>query len=360
MIYKVLFDGVSIYDEYYDVKLLSPNLSMELNAAGSFSFKLPLSNIQYDLPKILTQTVEIYEGSNLLWFGRPLEISKDFYNQKEVYCEGALSFFNDSLQRPQKWDSVYIHDFFRILIANHNSQVPPNRQFTVGTIEVDNIAVFRRLDYQTTLTCLIDMCVNAEGGYLVLRRSEGVNYIDWVRGITEISNQPAQFGLNILDLSQVVSGADVATCIVPIGNGGNGKKLTIKYINDGIDHLDSPAISTFGRITRIVEFNLSKREKLIEAGRKWLEDQQWDPLSITVDVAELSYLEPKFDGFKVGQIVHCTSTPHLIDKKFPILKISLDLSTAKKKITIGTTPPRLLTEIYKTRTESRYEDVEYD
>lgn len=360
MVYRVLLDGVNIYDEEYEVQLLNPSLTMELNTAGSFSFKMPITHSSYDLPTILTQTVEIYEGEHLLWFGRPMDIKKDFYNQKEIYCEGALSFFNDSLQRPDKFDTISIRDFFRTLIANHNSQVSPNRQFTVGSIDVDDIQVYRRLDYQTTLTCLNEMCVNAEGGYLVTRRENGINYIDWKKGITDISNQPAQFGLNILDLNQVISGADIATRIVPIGTGGNGEKLTIKYINNGIDYLDSPMIATYGIITKIVDFDLSRRDKLIEAGRKWLEDYQWDPLSITVDVAELSYLEPMFNGFKVGQIVHCTSTPHVIDKNFPILRISLNLDTAKKKITIGTTPPKTLTEIYKTGTQTKYEDVVYD
>lgn len=360
MIYRVLLNGVDIYEKDYGVALVNPNLSMELNAAGSFTFTMPPMHANYNLPAIVTQTVEVYENNDIIWYGRPMDITKDFHNQKQVYCEGALAYFNDSLQRPKKWDTIGVADFFRTLIANHNSQVPANRQFVVGTVNVPNDQVYRIVDYQTTLHCLTEMCVNAEGGYLLTRRVGNTNYIDWISGITQVSNQPAQFGLNILDLNQVISGADIATSIVPIGQGGNGKKLTIKYINNGIDYLDSPAVATYGRITKMVEFQLSKREKLIEAGRKWLADTQWDPLSITCDVAELSYLEPKFQGFKVGQIVHCTSTPHLIDKNFPILRISLDLNSAKKKITIGTTPPKTLTEITRSGTVTKTEETLYD
>lgn len=360
MIYKVLLEGVDIYNVEQNIIILDPSLSMELNAAGSFSFTLPASHEQYNLPTLLTQTIEIYEKDDLIWFGRPVEIKKTWFNDKKIYCEGALAYFNDSVQRPVKYNEISIRTFFNTLIENHNNTVPANRQFTVGTVDVDDITVFRKLDYESTLTCLTEMCVDAEGGHLITRRVNGKNYIDWRKTITDQSNQPAQYGLNILDLSQVMDGRDIATSIVPIGQGGNGEKLTIKYINDGVDFLDSEAVSTYGRITKVVEFDVSQRDKLIEEGQKWLTDQQWDPLSISVDVAELSYLDENFSGFKVGQLVHCTSTPHLIDKNFPILKVSLDLNTAKKKISIGTTPPKTLTEIYKTGTKTRKEEITYD
>lgn len=360
MIYKVLLDGVDIYNEDYSVQLISPSLSMELNSAGSFTFTMPPTHKYYDMPKLLVQTVDIFEGDQYIWSGRIMEIKKDFHNAKEIYCEGALGFFNDSLQRPKRYLEIDILEFFNTLIENHNSQVPENRQFTVGNVDVESKIVFRQLDYQTTFECLQDMCVNAEGGHLIVRKEDGVNYIDWIKAITDISNQPAQFGLNILDFNQVISGADIATCIVPIGQGGNGGKLTIKYINNDIDYLESDAIETYGRITKMVEFDVSQRDKLLEEGKKWLKDTQWDPLSISVDVAELSYLEPTFNGFRVGQIVHCVSNPHLIDKNFPILSISLDLNSAKKQITIGTTPPKTLTEITRTGTKTYTEEVIYD
>lgn len=362
MVYKVLLEGVDIYDVEYDVKLIQPSLQIELNASGSLSFKLPFDHPYYDLPKLLTQTIEVYEGSNLLWFGRPIEIKRGWFNDKEVYAEGALAYFNDSIQRSQKWDSISVRTFFRTLVENHNSQVSANRRFGVGIVDVDDVAVYRKIDYQTTFECMSEYCIGAEGGYLEARRVNGVNYIDWRKGITQVSNQPAQFGLNLLDVTQVLNGRDIATVIIPIGQGGNGEKLTIKYINNGIDYLEaSPdVINEYGRITKIVEFDLSQREKLIEAGRKWLTDYQWDLLSITVDIAELSYLDPTFNGFRVGQIVHCTSNPHLIDKNFPILKISMNLDTATKKISIGSTPPKTLTEIYRTKTETRLENVVYD
>lgn len=362
MIYKVYLDGLSIYDEGYELALLKPSLTMELNTAGSFNFKMPLNHSYYNLPSLLTQTIEVWEEDELLWFGRPIEIKTDFLNRKEVYCEGALAFFNDSIQRPYTYNAILISKFFETLIKNHNDQVPENRRFTVGKFDLPNTYIYRKLDYETTFECLSTMCLDAEGGYFFVRRENGVNYIDWVNDLTTIGDQPIQFAVNLLDLNKGMNGADIKTSIIPIGNSGGNSKLTIAQINYGRDYLDAKeAVEKFGRITTVVQFDVSTREKLMEKAEQWLKDQQWDPLTIELDAAELHYINPDYDSFKVGQIIHCTSTPHLIDRNFPLLKMSLNLDTAKKQITLGTVPRRTLTEIVKSgKADERYIDYNYD
>lgn len=362
MIYHVYLDGISIYDEGVALSLLDPSLSIELNTAGSFSFKMPVVHSYYDLPAMLTQTIEVYEEDKMIFFGRPLDIKTDFLNRKEVYCEGALAFFNDSHQRPAEYNSILISDFFNTLISNHNAYVTdPNRKFTVGTVNIPDTYIYRKLNYESTFECLMSMCVEAEGGYLFVRRENGVNYIDWLKSLSEVGDQPAQFALNILDLNKVMSGADIKTSIIPLGKTSGGSVLTISQINGGMDYLDSEAVSIFGRIEAVVEFDVTNRQKLKEKAQQWLADQQWDPLTITVDVAELHYLNPEYTNFRVGQLIHCTSTPHLIDKNFPLLRMDLELDTAKKQIALGTPARRTLTEIYKNGvTKQRYENVSYD
>lgn len=361
MIYQVLLDGMNIYGDTVELSLIDPSLSIELNTAGSFSFKMPIIHSYYNVPSMLTQTIEVYEEGELIFFGRPMDIKTDFLNRKEVYCEGALAFFNDSIQRPAEYNSILISDFFETLIDNHNSQMTDNsRKFTVGTITIPDTYIYRKLDYESTFDCLMSMCVDAEGGYLFVRRENGVNYIDWIKALSDVGDQPAQFAMNILDLNQVMSGADIKTSIIPIGRTSGDSVLTIAQINSGKDYLDSEAVSTYGRISTVVEFDVKNRQELKEKGLQWLTDQQWDPLTIEVDVAELHYINPEFDSFKVGQIIHCTSTPHLLNKNFPLVKMSLELDTAKKKITIGTPARKTLTEIYKNGTKERYENVSYD
>lgn len=361
MIYKILIDGTNIYGDDYNMALLNPSLTMELNTAGSLNFKMAPSHKHFNLPTLLTQTIEVYEENEMIWFGRPIDIKSGFLNRKEVYCEGGLAFFNDSIQRPKEYKAILISDFFKTLISNHNSQVPKNRQFTVGRFNLVDTYIYRKLNYESTFECLSSMCVGAEGGFLFVRRQGSTNYIDWLKDLEVVGDQPIQFAVNLMDLNKGMNGSDIKTAIIPIGNSGGDNKLTISSINGGKDYIDSSAVSTYGRITTVVEFDVTTRDALLEKGRQWLADQQWDPLTIELTAAELHYINPDYDAFHVGQIIHCTSTPHLIDRNFPLLKMSLNLDTAAKKITIGSTPRRTLTEIYKNGvTQTKYVDLNYD
>ena len=50
--YRVLCDGLPIHDlRDEELVLLDPQATLEVNTAGSFSFKMPPTHPQYDLPK---------------------------------------------------------------------------------------------------------------------------------------------------------------------------------------------------------------------------------------------------------------------------------------------------------------------
>lgn len=350
MIYRVIFDGISIFDTPKELTLLNPKVETELNSAGSFEFTMPKIHSYYDIPKLLTQDVYVYEEDELIFFGRPISINLNWRNDKPVYCEGPLAFFNDSIQRPKEVFDYSVHTFFRDLITSHNDQVPLNRRFTVGRITVADKLVYRKTDYESTKNCLDRMCLEAEGGYLFFRREDDVTYIDWLDEMPYNSNQPVQFGLNLLDLAQYMDGSDIITAVIPLGEEDEttGERLTIKSVNGALDYIDSDAVSTYGRILAAVEFNgITDASKLLELGKQWLTDQQFDRLSIECDAAELYYLNGDYTPFRVGQNIQVSSTPHLINKTFPLVKISVDLNSAKKQISIGTMPRKTLTEIYE-------------
>ena len=109
MIYRVLMDGQDIFNpQERQYALIDPQLSMELNVAGSFEFTMHPSHPFYDDVHPFTSLIEVFESEVLLWFGRPVEITTDFYNQKKVYCEGAFAFFNDSVQRVHEYNSISV------------------------------------------------------------------------------------------------------------------------------------------------------------------------------------------------------------------------------------------------------------
>lgn len=356
MIYNVTLDGVSIFNyEYPDMVLLDPKLETELNTSGSFEFTMPASHVFYDNVQLLTSDIEVYEGDHLLWFGRPVEIKTDYYRQKRVTCEGALAYFNDSVQELKEYDRISIRDFFKTVVENHNKQVAENRQFTVGNITIPDKKVYRKLQYEQTMDVLKKQCLSAEGGYFFVRRENGVNYIDWLPEMPYSCNQPIEFGLNLLNISGDIGGEDVATCVLPLGDTDSetGQPLTVASVNNGKKIVESEAVSTYGKITKAVTFSgVSDPRTLYQNGVEYLNSLQFDHLSIECDASELHFLNSNFEAFQVGQMIHCVSKPHLVDRDLPLTKMSLKLDTATKQITLGTSAKQTLTEIYADMTDS--------
>ena len=344
-------DGNDILDyEDKDHVLLSPQLNTELNTAGAFEFTMPPDHALYGGVQPLLSTIEIYEDEDMIWFGRPVEIKTDFWKQRLVYCEGALAFFNDSIQRPHEYDSISLHTFFRTVIGNHNAQVAASRQFTVGQITVADKSVFRKLHYESTFDVLKRQCLNAEGGYLFVRRVDGVNYIDWLADMPYSCNQPVEFGLNLLDITSGFDGSSIATCVVPLGDTDSetGEELTVASVNGGSDTIESEAVSVYGRITKAVSFSgVKEAATLYRDGVEYLQNTQFNNLVIECSAAELHSQNANFEQFRVGQMVHCHSVPHLVDREFPLMKLSIRLDTAAKQITLGNVTRQSLTRIYK-------------
>ena len=355
MIYRVVIDGIDIYNESPEMTLISPSVDLELNNAGSFDFTMPPEHTYYSLPKLLTSDVEVYENNRMIFYGRPVEITTDFFNQKQIHCEGALAFLNDTIQRPHEWASEQLYTIFSSILQAHNDLVPDNRKIVCDPstdIDKADAIISRSVDYETTKDALFKNFRDVFGGYFMIERSGTTNRLKWMDSLTANADQPAQYALNITEIEQRLSGDEIATAVIPIGDNG----LTIKDVNAGYDYVsNSTLVAKYGLITKKVDFgSISDATELKTAGEKWLVDEQFEGLSIEVDVAELSYLEDyAYQPFHLGQNVHCVSTPHgIIDKVLPITKYSVELDSAVKKITIGTQKKEQLTDITNDRISS--------
>ena len=319
---------------------------------------MPPNHVHYDNIKIMKSTVDVYEGDTLIFTGRPTEIEIDFLQRKKIYCEGAFAYFNDSIQRPQEYTQINIVDFFETIIENHNSQVSENRQFTIGTIDIPSKTVYRSPSYETTKDCISDMCLNTSGGYIFIRKEQGVMYIDWLADLSTISNQPITYGINLLDLVQNRNVENIYSRIIPIGeNDENDIPINIKSVNDGLDYLDviisgeDPIVFSdyYGIIEKTIKFDDIYNPITLKAtALAYIAEMLLDSVSIECEAADLHYTEDSdYAPFKVGTLVNVLSTPHSVRTQLPITKMELDLSTAAKTINIGTPPVRTLTEIQK-------------
>lgn len=96
---------VLMYDDTRDddeLKLGTPKLHIEVNAAGTLDFELPMTNVAYS--KIIPMVTELHvfkdnqkTHDKHIWFGRVLTINTDLHGTKTIHCEGGLAYLNDCI-----------------------------------------------------------------------------------------------------------------------------------------------------------------------------------------------------------------------------------------------------------------------
>lgn len=428
-----------------ELTLLSPKLEIEVNTPGSLEFTMPPFHKYYDLITCMGCIIEVYEGEDIIWFGRPIEVEKDFYNQKKVYCEGALGFFKDSYMSKfgvfhynqsndpevtsvdiiNKMQSIF--HFFRYILSEHNGSVLYSGEhdnagrcvtaFLPGDVTIEN----KKIDPQSNegfqkCSDIIDQyLIDSLGGYLVPKRAKKViettyydsedntvkfikdplylndniaeknefanhlglgwyraghncrNVLNWYKDFPfETDGPPVEFGLNLMDISYKFDAQEYCTCVLPQGpiidySKGTkvvdmdhwsevyeGTALTITPVNDGVPVLESEAVKYYGRIIHIKDFELDNPldvNELKEKALKYLEDTQFNSLTIECKAIDLHYINGNYNKLKLGQMIHVKSVPHLIDRDFPISKMSIELDSSVKQITLGTVPRKTLTRL---------------
>jgi len=194
--YTIYADGVCIYNDISTVdgvKAINPKLTMEDNAAGSLSVTLPPSNAGYNSVERLTTDISVRKNGVELWAGRVLSEEKDFWNNRALYCEGELAFFNDTTQPPHEYANLDIREYITCLVEVHNSKVPQNRRFTVGAVTVhDTDLLTHYTNYEKTIESLNSL-VEQYGGHLRIRKSGGTRYLDYLKDYPDTCTQAIQF-----------------------------------------------------------------------------------------------------------------------------------------------------------------------
>lgn len=347
-----------------DLALLAPKLTLEMGKAGSLEFTVPAGHPHIDILKQLTSPVAVDLDGERIFRGRVLSGTRTFYNQREVYCEGVLSYLVDSVQKAEKFDGK-THALFRKIIANHNARMPAEKQFTVGNITVadqdihllgqtddisrydySQIAINSIVDnwnttYDYIETCLISYC----GGYLMVRQENGTNYIDWVNDYTNTATQEIVFGENLLDLTDESTAEDIFTVLIPLGD----NNLTVKTVNHNSDEIaDSAKVAKYGRIIRTNVFsNVTNPQTLLENGRRYLANNGDAPTTLTLTAIDLHNVYPDVNAIHLGDRVYIRSDPHEMSQYLTCTKIEYDLEKPENTVYTFGREKQTLTRRYR-------------
>lgn len=349
--FHIYSDGKAVYapnlsTEGYGV--LSPKLTVELNKAGSLDFVLPPGNVMYDQIAKLKSIITVFQNGDELFRGRVLHDEKDFYKQKQTYCEGELAFLLDSQQRPYN-DTKTVKAWFQYYISNHNSRVEAAKQFTAGNITVPDANTSLTLkteDYSKTWDEIEQRLLNVYGGYLKVRVTNGKRYLDWLAESGETSSQIIEFGRNLLDITEHITAENIFTVLIPLGktqsnsSGAITGKLTIASVNSNKDYLeDATAISLFGRIEATMDWSeVDNASTLKSLGQTALKQNIEQSITLTVKAVDLHLLDVNVEAIRLGDWVQVISLPHGLNKFFQCSKIVYDMvSPDQTEYTFGVT-----------------------
>lgn len=335
--YRVYCDGQLLYHSKLDsLKIVNPSLELEVNKTGSFQFVIYPEHPRYGLILKLKSIITVYQNDYLLFRGRVLDDEVGWHNEKKVSCEGELSFLLDSQQRPYEYSGT-VSGYLNLLIDRHNAQVEESKWFTVGNVTVvdtNDYIVRSNIDYTDTWTEMQEKLLKLLGGYIIVRHDGWTNYIDYLQDVTLLSLQTIEFGKNLMDLSRIRKGANIATAIIPLGaklKDEEGKdtdvRLTIESVNDGSDMLmDEDAIAQYGTIVKTVIFDdVTEAVNLMTKGQAHLDQSVKLPETVDVTAADLAATGQDIASFHIGTYVLARSKPHGIDQLFLVSKLSLKL-----------------------------------
>ena len=344
--YKITCDDYILHDGRLDeLQVIGAKCDLELNKTGSLTFQIAPTHPYYDKIKKHTSVITLLQDDKIIFRGRVLNDELNFYNIKNVECEGELSYLLDTIQRYKEYhlegssDENIIKTYFKTLIDNHNEQVNGSKSFLVGVVDITdpNNYLYKVSNYENTLNTINDKLIGTYGGYLRIRHSGGLRYLDYVKELGTCK-QKIEFGENLIDMTRHIKGEQIFTALIPLGakvGTDSEKRLDIKSIKDattdGIvktnDYIyDFNAVNRWGWLwTTNTWDDVTKASNLYSKAKEMLKEIVNETLTIELTAIDLNLVNVDIDRIELGDKIQCVSAPHNIDEIMLVESISIDI-----------------------------------
>ena len=340
---QVYADDVLVYDNRLeDYALTGLTLTVGENKGGAAEITMPPGHPAYNGFTSYRTLVTVYKDGVLIFRGRALYATDDFYNRRRITCEGERCFLRDGIIRPYLYqdDPAVI---FADVINLYNAQVDAFKQFVAGTVTVTDPNNYIRGESEKaeTFADVVNKLVERCGGYVVFTtNSSGQRVINWYEDPGYSSSQVIEFGSNLMDFVRTGASTDMATVIIPYGAADEttGERITIRSVNDDLDFIqDLDAVALRGVIAKAVYWDdVTEPANLLAKAQQYLASSKNMITSLTLTALDLSVLDADIDSFRVGDKVRVRSKPHGVDDDFRVTERTMDLlQPANDRITLG-------------------------
>lgn len=308
-------------------KLPEGSIIDAVNSISSFSFTIYPNNAGYDSINAYTTLVKVRntKKSRDEFIGRVLQVNPEMDSDgmmfKTVICEDRLGYLQDSVQ-PFKATQHYdgdanrsgLEEFIDVLLENHNSQVETYKKIYRGTVTVNPFVtsdeVTKGLNWETTFDAIKSKLIGSFGGYIRLRESEGLLYLDYLATVGETRSTVIKIGKNMQSVSKEIDPSAIITRLIPLGakltttdeNGNEVQseaRLTIESVNDNKNYIESESYAeTFGiKYGTVIFENVTEPANLLAKGTAWLTANNSLIVSHNVEALDLSLLGLDIDDF---------------------------------------------------------------
>lgn len=341
--YQILCDNNIIHDvRLDDLQVIGARCSLEVNKTGSLTFSILPTHPNYNDIKKHTSVITLLRDNEVVFVGRVLNDEVDFYNIKNVQCEGELSYLLDSIQRKKKYNLTgvgSIKTYLEDLISIHNSQVVESRkQFVVGNVNVTSDSFVDESNYGDTLSAINNKLIGVYGGYILTRHSDDVTYLDYVSEYSGVCEQTIEFGKNLIDMTRYIKGEDIFTALIPLGGtleGDTEETLTIAKLPDTAvgdtikvgDYIyNKVGVEKWGWIWHTQTWSdVKKDSELLTKATSLLENAINESFTIELTAIDLNLLNVNIDSIKLGNKIQCISLPHNINRLMFVKSIDIDV-----------------------------------
>lgn len=237
----------SIPNQNGDIRpFLTASVNNEMGSAGSFEFSVDPMNFYYSIWKHMRTLVRVEYDGDTIFYGRVLTVDQDMFQTLKIHCEGAYTFFMDSLFEGKKEGyTIPLDEYIDKLIDGHNDcmrDMPEKKiyagevpgHYTIPNDDVRRIPVdtqkFGKQQGYKTVKEYLDTLVSDYGGQMRVRynATDGKLYLDWMKVYfnADLSNQTMTINENALDLSHTIEVNNIFTHVLPVGKNN-------KYIDGG-------------------------------------------------------------------------------------------------------------------------------
>ena len=335
--------------------VMQGKLSLELGEAGSFSFAILPSHALYGDITPYKTTVTIYQEGVEMFRGRVTGYTTNMDRQRQVTCEGDLSYLSDAIFRLTEGGKKTLKEVFQSVIRHYNQSAKLNemdpRYLAPGDVTISKANYTIDLDEWSTSNgegwtdarAIIDEFIGIFGGYLrTVRGDDGLVHVEYLSGYTDVNSQAIVYGENLVELTINSKPDDLFTVFIPEGDSnGNGEdseptritsydyvvddsviNATIYHQKGSYEMIWEEGVKLYGRIMKTESFSgIDNSRELFQRSMAYFRECIASHLgNFSVKAIDRHYLDPsRYQPIYIGQKVVIKSDLHNVDTENQML-----------------------------------------